>query len=361
MSKILYAASVAAHLYNFHIPYIEALRAEGHEVVTLANGDGVDINVPFEKRIISKTNRKCKQLLTRIIEEGSYDAIIVHTSLAAFHIRRALPKDKRPRLVNVVHGYLFPEFAKGLRANIRRLILLFAERTVRKKTDALVLMNAEDLRIAVTNNLISGTPYLINGMGVPAPKLNSTPEQTRASLGLEGKYLLTFAGELSERKNQSFLIEAMPDILRSVPNAHLCLAGDGAMREHLLQLIVELNLGDSVTLLGQRSDVPDLLAASDIYVSASRSEGLPFNIVEALSVGQTVIASGVKGHEDVLADGGGILYEDGNRAEFVKAVLSVYSKETVIDKNKIRDAFLRFSFDEVFPKTYAVIKEAAGI
>jgi hypothetical protein len=52
MSKILYAASTASHIKSFHLDYIEALRRDGHEVLTMAKGDGVDFDIPFEKRII---------------------------------------------------------------------------------------------------------------------------------------------------------------------------------------------------------------------------------------------------------------------------------------------------------------------
>ena len=361
MSKILYAASSSAHLKAFHTPYVEALRDDGHTVVTLGGGEGSDLNIAFEKKYLSRANARSRKQVKKILASEGFDVVIVNTTLAAFHVRRALPKTNAPRLVNVVHGYLFPEFAKGLKANIRRALLLSAEKMLRKKTDAIVVMNAEDLRIAVTNNLVNTAPYHINGMGVPQKSHISTPEKFKAELGLEGKQLLTFVGELSGRKNQSFLISAMPEILKKHPLSHLLLVGDGADRDKLSALIEEMGLSSCVTLLGQRNDIADVLAATDVYVSAAKSEGLPFNVVEALAEGNQTVASAVKGHTDILEDGAGILFESENLSEYVRAVCSVLSNEKRSDERLIREAYERFSLTTVFPETYKVLKEASRL
>lgn len=359
MSKILYAASSAAHLDAFHTPYIEALRSEGHTVKTLGGGAGTDFNIAFEKKYLSKKNANSRAEVKKILEEEDFDVIIVNTSLAAFHIRRALPSEKRPRLVNIVHGYLFPEFASGIKGGLRKLMLLSAEKMLRKKTDALIVMNSEDLRIATMENLTNTDPYLINGMGIPPLRYSDGSPSIKKELGLESKHLLTFVGELSKRKNQAFLIEAMPEILKSIPNAHLLLVGDGALKPYLSELIKKLGLSDSVTLLGKRRDVADILSDTDLYVSASKSEGLPFNIVEALAAGKQIVASATKGQTDILDDGAGILYEANSREDYVKAVSAVYLGDMRSEESAIKEAYEKYSLDTVFPETLAAIKEAA--
>jgi glycosyltransferase EpsD len=213
----------------------------------------------------------------------------------------------------------------------------------------------------VTNKLINTPPYQINGMGVPKKAHNSTPDKLKAELGLEGKQLLTFVGELSARKNQAFVILAMPKILEKHPKAHLLLVGEGADCEKLSDLIKEKDLESCVTLLGRRNDVADILAATDVYVSAAKSEGLPFNIVEALAEGNQIVASAVKGHTDILEDGAGILFESENLSEYVRAVCSVLAKEKSYDEELIRKAYERFSLPTVFPETYRVLKEASNL
>ena len=67
MSKILYAASNMQHINNFHIPYIEKLKAEGNTVKVMASGDGADVDIPFVKKMLSAKNffvrRKIKKIL----------------------------------------------------------------------------------------------------------------------------------------------------------------------------------------------------------------------------------------------------------------------------------------------------------
>ena len=361
MSKILYTASTASHLHAFHERYIKALRDEGHEVKTLAFGEGVDYNVPFEKKMLSYTNSKCRKQIRKILDTEHFDAVILNTSLAAFHIRLAMRRKNRPRTVNVVHGYLFPEFAKCFRQKTKRLLLLFAEKLLASKTDAIITMNNEDLRIAHKEGLTRGPIIHTFGMGISAPEFTKAPGEIRRENGAEGAFILAFAGELSGRKNQFFLISALPKVIERVPNAVLWLLGDGAERASLENEARTLGIGERVIFFGRRKNPSDYMRECDAYVSASRSEGLPFNIVEALSCGAAVIATRVKGHTDILESGAGFLFEPGSTEEFAEYVAGIANGTVSADRDKIRETVRLFSEQEVFDKTYKAIKEAAGI
>ena len=361
MSKILYAASTASHLHAFHERYINALRDEGHEVKTLALGEGVDYNVPFEKKMLSPANSKCRRQIRKILDTEHFDTVILNTSLAAFHIRLAARRKSRPRIVNVVHGYLFPEFAKGFKQKIKRLLLLFAEKLLASKTDAIITMNNEDLRIAHTEALTRGPVIHTMGMGVSSPRFSASYGAIRKGSGSEGAFVLAFAGELSGRKNQSFLISALPGIIERVPNAILWLLGDGTERARLENEARLLGVSERVIFFGRRDNPHDYMRECDAYVSASKSEGLPFNIVEALGCERAVIATRVKGHTDILEGGAGFLFEEGNTDELVEYVAGIANGTLSADLDKIREAARIFSEDEVFDQTYNAIKEAAGI
>ena len=169
-------------------------------------------------------------------------------------------------------------------------------------------MNDEDFRIASSEVLTCGNVIPSFGMGVPTPRLRTDPSEIRRKYANEGDFVVLFVGELSARKNQEFLIRECAALRERIPNIRLWLVGDGAEEKSLRTLAEELELGDRVVFLGRRSYPADFMRACDLYVSASTYEGLPFNIVEALGCGKTVLASRIKGHTDILEGGAGLTF-----------------------------------------------------
>lgn len=285
--KILIAASNMVHIKNFHIPYIKALKEQGHSVYVMARGEGADFNIGFQKRTLSFKNFSLISKIKKIIKKESFDAIYLHTTLAAFYIRLALKGIKnRPYVFNTVHGYLFSENT----SSIKRAIYLRCEKMVSKQTDDIAVMNSEDYKIATENKLCLGKVYFINGMGVDFNKISCVEREAH-----EG-FNLTFVGEISKRKNQAFLIDA----IKHTENAKLILVGDGACRNDIEKQIKKNGLENRVEITGFTKDIGKYLAKTDAYVSASSIEGLPFNIMEAMYLGLPILASDIKGHRDLL-------------------------------------------------------------
>ena len=355
MSKILYAASTYGHIKSFHLDYIQALRRDGHEVFVLACGEGADFDIPFEKRIFSRKNRECRKEIKKIISGGGFDAVLLNTTLAAFHIRMALTKKNRPRVVNIVHGYLFSE-----KSNIvKKCSLLFCEWILRKKTDTVIVMNKEDERIARKYKLASDI-RLIYGMGVKSCEPSRNPSDVRSELSaFDTDYVITFVGELSKRKNQRMLISAMKEVKAKIPEAKLWLVGDGDERESLSALACDKGISDAVCFVGRRNDVPDIIAASDLYVSAAKSEGLPFNVAEAMAQKKMVLASNIKGHRDLIENAiSGYLFSLDSERELVSLIFSAYEKRISLNGDEIYSAYEKYSYEKVFEKTYSLVKEA---
>lgn len=359
--KILYAASTFEHLKKFHTPYIEELKNEGHTVMTMACGEGADFNIPFVKKFFSKENKLCRKEIKEIVKREGFNLIILNTSLAAYHIRRAIPNKRRPRIINIVHGYLFSESEYRIKARLKRRMLILAEKFLRRKTDAVLTMNDEDMRIATKNGFALGPVIPIFGMGVPFPVFRREIGEIRESAGCENDFVMLFAGEMSKRKNQEFLIKVLPRVKSKVENAKLWLLGDGEERQNLEDLALSLGVSDSVLFFGNVENPIDYMRDCDLYVSASKSEGLPFNIVEALGAGKTVLASRVKGHSDILGGGFGFLYELDDKWDFADKVSDIYERQISISPDVIWDGYRNFSDAIVFPDTFDKIKEAGWL
>ena len=354
MSKILYAAGTYDHIKSFHLPYIEALRADGHEVLTMARGKDADFDVEFVKKMFSLKNLACQRKIKKILKAEKFDAIILNTTLAAFNIRAALPRKNRPRVVNFVHGYMFGKVLKSTKDKI----FYFCERLVAKRTDAIAVMNSEDYAIATENKLCTGAVRMTLGMGAKVHEVVAPKEELYKYTSCDEKYILCFVGELYKGKNQRMLICALPEIKLAIPNAVLWLVGEGVDREELMALAEELNISDSVFFIGKKKNPCDYIRASHLYVSASEKEGLPFNIMEAMGCGAITLASDIKGHRDLIEDGvSGFLYSPGSVTEFIDKVKAIHNGELSLKREDIISRYEMYSRDNVFEKTYSVIKE----
>ena len=136
--------------------------------------------------------------------------------------------------------------------------------------------------------------------------------QLRVKLSLEGKKVIVSVGRLVHRKGQDHLIESMPQILKSVPDAHLLIVGTGPYLTHLSKLVARNKLENHVSFIGriQYAELPRFICAGDIFVMPSRSrlaglevEGLGIVYLEASSCGLPVIAGSSGGAPDAVLDG----------------------------------------------------------
>ncbi|MBD3368055.1 MAG: glycosyltransferase [Candidatus Eisenbacteria bacterium] len=121
-------------------------------------------------------------------------------------------------------------------------------------------------------------------------------DEVRAELGLDASDLAaTVVGRLTPGKGHDTLLDAAPAVLEAVPSLRLLLVGNGPLEEETRARADALGLGERVLFTGFRDDVPDLLAASDLFVLPSHGESFPLTVLEAMAAGLPVIASDVGG------------------------------------------------------------------
>ncbi len=116
-------------------------------------------------------------------------------------------------------------------------------------------------------------------------------QDIRKSLNLEDAFIIGHVGHLAQVKNQRFLIDLMPEILKEKENAVLLLLGDGADKQMLLDRAAELGLSDKVILTGNVPDVHRYLSAMDVFAFPSLYEGTPLSVVEVQANGLPCVLS----------------------------------------------------------------------
>jgi glycosyltransferase involved in cell wall biosynthesis len=137
--------------------------------------------------------------------------------------------------------------------------------------------------------------------GIPFERFRRVvdPDLRAALAGSSERALIMTVARLAEQKGQCFLLAA----LRALPNAIVALVGDGPDRAQLERQAQDLGLRDRVVFLGQRADIPELLACCDVAVLPSLFEGLPLAALEAMAAGKPVVATRVGGTSEVIQDG----------------------------------------------------------
>ncbi|WP_270566748.1 glycosyltransferase [Clostridium beijerinckii] len=370
MKKILFVASTLSHIENFHIPYLEQFKECGYTVHIMGKtnnkchiscADKI-IPIPFEKNMFSVKNFAFAFKISKIMKSEQYDIISIHTSLAAFFVRVGIMLcSKKPKLVvNTVHGYLFDINTSFFKKNI----MLLAEKFTKCVTDIVIVMNSEDYNIAKENKLYKKNLFLINGMGIDLTRFPSVSYRDKLLLRRELNYkgndfILIYVAEFSKRKNQKFLLDSVNQLRKSgFKNIKLLLLGNGKFFDELQSYARELNINDNIIFAGYTKDTKKYYQMSDVCVSASRIEGLPFNIMEAMSVGLPIVASKVKGHTDlIIPNENGFLFKYNDIDDFCSYIKTLCKNKELRDKMSIKSKNFskRYSINSVLPNTVEII------
>jgi glycosyltransferase involved in cell wall biosynthesis len=166
------------------------------------------------------------------------------------------------------------------------------------------------------------TPIIYNG--IPTKRFISCIKQDETKKNV----VLLHVGRFAPQKNHLLLIEAFALAVKEYPAMQLWLVGDGPLRPVVEKTIVEMGLEEKVLFLGIRDDVPKLLRASDIFVLSSDYEGVPLAVLEAMTDGKPVIATGVGRVSELIEDGvSGILVPPRNPEMLAKGILQL-AKDT---------------------------------
>jgi phosphatidylinositol alpha-1,6-mannosyltransferase len=160
----------------------------------------------------------------------------------------------------------------------------------------------------------------------------------RESLGISKKKVIVSVGRLVHRKGQDRLIEAMPEILSTVPDAHLLLIGEGPYREYLQKLVHKHKLQSCVTFIGriQYKDLPMYLCTGDVFAMPSRSrlmglevEGLGIVYLEASSCGLPVLAGNSGGAPDaVVQNETGLVVDGTDNRQIASAAIELLNSKS---------------------------------
>ncbi|MGL5582804.1 MAG: glycosyltransferase family 4 protein, partial [Cetobacterium sp.] len=306
MKKFLIVTTIQDTVEAFLIPHIKMLEAEGYKVSIATNiykeikeelKDNEWINISFSRNPFSFNSFKAVKEMRAFIRSGKFEMVHFHTPVAAFLGRYAAMREKQKNIIYTAHGFHFYEGASRINWCIYYPMELLAARW----TDKLITINEEDYKRASAFKLRrDGKVYKVSGVGVDSTHYSSgDAEKIKKELLIrDPEKTVLMIGELNKNKNQAQLIKALELLRLKGRNIKAIFVGIGE-QEGILKKMAK-DLGVKVAFLGYRKDIKDIIDAGDIVVSMSYREGLPRNIMEAMSAGKPLVVTDIRGNRDIV-------------------------------------------------------------
>lgn len=241
--------------------------------------------------------------LARFVSDCAFDVVHTH-HLGPFMYGGVAAALAGARLVHTEHSREL--YDKGRRRMIGRAM---------QHCSRLVVVS-DELAEWRERHLGARPEVVVNGVGVP---------QERPGLGGEG-FVIGCVARLSPEKDHATLVRAFARVRDVLPTARLVLVGDGPEQIAIERLAQELEVAEAVTLLGVQADVPALMRGFHAVALASRREGLPLALLEAMASARPIVATRVGGIPELLSRGGGQVVAPGDPDAMARALL-VYGRD----------------------------------
>jgi glycosyltransferase involved in cell wall biosynthesis len=183
-----------------------------------------------------------------------------------------------------------------------------------------------------------------------------TYKDIRAELGiLKDEIVVVSVARFTLQKQPLKLIKAFSEVCKKVTGVRLLMVGEGEQLEQAVELIRQSGVADKVMLQPFRQDVPDILAASDIFVLPSLWEGLPIALLEAMSMGKAVIGTAVDGTREMIRDGenGILIGTDEIEKDLEGAIVRLCQDKELrirLQQQAIADIYNRYNVETVAKK-----------
>jgi len=281
--------------------------------------------------------------ILRLIREENPDIIHAHTSKAGLLGRLAASLTGTPT-VFTVHTWSFSPTS----STARKRLFILAERLAATVSGQIIAVSQANADLAVRWKIAHPRNLIRIWNGVP-----DTP--FRANVGDREVRTLIMTARFVPQKAHLLLLQALAEVKG---RWQLLLVGEGPMRPRVEETARRLNLSDRVKFLGDRDDIPNLLATADVFVLASEWEGFPLSILEAFRAGLPVIATDVGGVAEAVTDGvTGYLIRRNNIAELRDRLQClVTSRELLTSMGRLARCRYEqdFRLDVMMRKTLAV-------
>ena len=288
----------------------------GEFEVTVALGPGYPLDEDFDRletaveylslsRNLSPfTNLRGLFQVWRRLRRRRYDVLVTSCSLAGFVGRLAaafVPAARAPLTVHILQVYASRPYQFAL----RRIFFRWVERRLDRLTTRYVAVSRAGKRYGVETGIMAPekVEVIFNAAELPDPRPGARAA-VRTALGFDAHApVVGTLGRYEEQKGLEYFLHAAARAAAVRDDVRFCIVGDGPLRGELEALACRLGIGEAVRFTGWRKDVPEVLAALDIFCLASLWESFGIVLAESMLAGLPVVATRVDGIPEVVEEG----------------------------------------------------------
>ncbi len=306
-------------------------------------------------QVSPRRDTRVLRMLTEHLAANRYDIVHTHSAKAGALGRLAAQRAETRMVVHTFHGFPFHEF----QSKARRGVYVSIERYLSRRTDAFLAVGgavaAEAIRrgIAVPERVRVIHPAIESGGSLASPAVRAA---ARSALGVPvGARVVGTVGRVDYQKDPGAFVDAIAALDR--PDVYAVWIGDGPMRRAMENRAARRGLTGRFICTGHRDDVPALLPGLDVFAMASRYEGLPCAVAEAMTVGLPVVATAVNSVPDVVLPGETGLLASPEHPEQLAAAIR-YMLDKPAEAARMVSAGRRLIADKFSPQALGEVLEA---
>jgi glycosyltransferase involved in cell wall biosynthesis len=305
--------SIDKNLFDVHVlsftdgPMVDKLKSIGIKTFV------INTLKPFDVRIWGKV----KMLMI----ENNYDIIHAHGTRAASNVFYAANSLNKP-MIYTVHGWSFHDGQSSIVRRVREL----SEKFLTNRSSLTITVSNSNQCDGINRFDLKRSRVIYNGIDSTRFNSEGLYKNIREEFNIpSSKTLVSYLVRMTYQKDPITMINAIKVVTDKCDDIVFFMVGNGDMQEQTIQLAKELKVCDKIIFSDFRSDIPDLLNASDIYCLPSLWEGMPIGLLEAMAMNKACIATGVDGTRELIQDGeNGVLVPIRDYKELANAILDLH-------------------------------------
>ncbi len=295
-----------------------------------------------------------------------------HSSKTGFLGRIAGYLARVPLVVHTIHGFSFHLYQNKIINSCYKEL----ERVASHFCDVVVSVNKYERDLSIKQKIVPKEKIITIYNGISKGsfgEIDNLNDNVR-NVDLRNEFriknediIVGSVSRFSPQKNVIALAKAAIKTVRKNKNIKFVLIGDGPLYDDVKRIVIREKIEGRILLPGWQSNIKEWLLAMDIFVLYSLWEGLPISMLEAMSVGKPIIASNIKGNNELVVDGeNGFLVEPNHEEMLISRVLNLAEDRTKIDrmgkrsKELVKERFSIQQFVDAYDRVYQRVNKKPG-